>query len=322
MHDFADVAFVWCGDSWVNIGNRPGPDPAPLCTVAAWPMALGCDVLGWDGGKASAVPKAKLRQYRVLLVNLFDISRHVKQIRAAHPDAYIVAMPDPYLEIVLYGDPPRILEQLAYADAIGGRTPHDVAVYGALFDKPAVWLPSPIGPAEAFRAAWGEAKRDVLIATEHHWQPNSSAATVAALAAIQRQNGAAVHFYGATSKTRRIAELAGLRAEWRERIPYPDMVRETARARWGVDLYAGHAQGRNLQTHAMVGTPVMGSRTNNPMGVEMADPYCPGEAAERVLAAWDGPAYEERRQRAREYVEATYGFDASRRRLSAFLETL
>src|SRR5690606_24737709 len=107
-----------------------------------------------DSGKARAVPKAKLRQYRVLLVNLFDISRHVRQIRAAHPDAYIVAMPDPYLEIVLYDDPPRILEQLVHADAIGGRTRHDVAVYGALLNKPAVWLPSPVGPTDAFRAAW------------------------------------------------------------------------------------------------------------------------------------------------------------------------
>ena len=318
--DFGDLAFVWPGDSWVDIRNRVGTDP--ICRVAAWPMVLECDVLGWDGTAARHVPKARLRNYRVLLVNVFNESRHVEQIRAAHPGAFIIAMPDPYLEIVLYDETPRLLEQLAHADAIGGRTQYDVAVYGALLGQPAVWLPSPVGPTDAFRTIWNEPKRDVLLAVDHHWFPNSSAATAAALAAIQRENGASVHWYGASDKTRRVAKLAGLRAEWRERIPYAEMVRETARARWGVDLYAGHAQGRNLLTHAMAGTPVVGSCTNNPAGAVAVEPYAPQEAAEQVLAAWDGARYEVHRQRAFEYVEAVYGFDASRRRMAETLGAL
>ena len=318
---FDNVAFVWCGNSWKDIKARPSGKP--VCSVAAWPMALGCNVLGWDGNVPGSVPVDELRKYDVFLVNLFSDSRHVEQIKAAHPGAFVVAMPDPYLELVLYGDNQRIMRQMAMADVIGGRTQHDAAVYGALLDKPAFWLPSPVGPADIFRALWDDPKEDVIITTEHNGIPNSSVATIAALVQIQRyMPDVPIHFYKPSDKTRAIAEISGLRVVWKQSVPYAEMARQTARARWGVDLYAGHSQGRNLMTHAMTGTPVVGSCTNNPAGTFAVDPYHAGEAAQAVMQNWQGTRYEAARQRAFEFTEAHYGFDASRQRMAQFIGSL
>lgn len=317
--NFHNVAFVWCGNSWTEIKNRPGI--RPVCSVAAWPMVLECAVIGWDGDKPQTIPADKLRKYPVLLVNLFTGSPHISQIRAVHPDAFIIAMPDPYLELILYEDD-RILEQMAQADAIGGRTPEDVTLWGTLLDKPAVWLPSPVGPAHAFKAFWNEPKEDALIATEHNGHPNSGMATVAALAAVQRRLDVPVHFYKASDRTKRAAGLAGLRVIWNDGTDYPRMTQAVARARWGIDLYGGHSQGRHLMTHAMAGTPVVGSCTNNETGALSVHPYRPDEAAAHVLANWDGPRYDMHRERAFNYVEGVYGFDASRERMQTTLERL
>jgi hypothetical protein len=321
MNDFGDVAFVWCGNSWKDLRDKPVG--RPVCSVGAWPMVLGCRILGWDGEKPETIPAAALRRYRVLLVNLFSDSRHISQIRAVHAKAFVLAMPDPYLELVIYDDSSLIYEQMAAADAIGGRTEADVQLYGALLGKPAVWMPSPIGPCDVFRRYWSLPKDNIIIATEHNGGLSTSAATVAALAAVKRQRPEAeVHFYKASDRTRRLAALADLRAEWRAGVPYAEMVERTARARWGIDLYAGHSQGRNLMTHAMAGTPVVGSATNNPAGAMQVGPFEPAMAAGHVLANWQGPRYEARRNEAFETVEALYGFDASRRRMAATLGAL
>ena len=45
----------------------------------------------------------------------------------------------------------------------------------------------------------------------------------------------------------------------------------------------------------------------------------PGEAVRHVMANWKGERYQRHRRRAREFVEATYGFDASRQRMQEVL---
>lgn len=317
MSDFSDLLFVW-GETgpWVPT-VRPGE---LACWVGAWPVVLGCEMLHWDSGRGpSKAQQARLRAARAVLVNLFGTSRHVEQVRAANPRAFIVAMPDPPVEYVLRDEPEAILGQMAQADLIAGRTQHDCAVYGALFDKPTVWLPSPIGPADAFRALWDTPKADVLIAAEHNGIRATSGATIAALAAVQRETGWPVHFYRASERTRHLAQLAGLQVEWKEAVKFPEMARATAAARWGVDLYPFHAQGRNLLTHAMAGTPVVGSCTNNPAGAVEVGPYRPDAVASHILAM-TGARYEAHRRRAFDYVEATYGFEASRARVAGILE--
>jgi hypothetical protein len=280
-----------------------------------------CDVIGWDSAKPNTAPARKIRRYDVFLVNLFTDSRHIEQIKRVHPDAFVVAMPDPYLELAIYAADTVILEQMARADAIGARVQEGVSLYGALYDKPAAWLPSPIGPPGVWDKYWDIEKEDAIIATEHNGYPRSSTATVAALARMQRRiPEATIHFYRPSPKTRTAAELAGLQATWHERVDYPRMVEATARARWGIDLYGGHSQGRNLMTHAMAGTPVVGSNTNNPTGGLAVGPYCVEDAVAHVVANWKGPRYEEHRRNARNYVRATYGFDASRRRMAHTLE--
>jgi hypothetical protein len=231
-------------------------------------------------------------------------------------------MVDPYLELALNDPADTLIEQLEAADAIAGRTMHDVALYGPLFNKPAVWLPSPVGPVDGFRAYWNEPKEDVLIATEHNGFPRSSASTIAALAILQKRLDVVVYFYRPDDRTKRLAQSAGLKPIWREGVDYLHMAQATARARWGVDLYPGHSQGRNLQTHAMVGTPAVGSETNNYFGGIQEDPYCPEDAAHYVLVNWKGPKYETIRKRAFEYTENNYGFEASRQRMAEKLGVL
>lgn len=320
MSDFSDVVFVW-GETgpWVPT-VRPGE---LTCWVGAWPVVLGCEMLHWDSGRGpDMAQQAQLRAHRIILVNLFGASKHVTQARAANPSAFIVAMPDPPLEYVLRDEPAGIFDQLAAADAIAGRTQHGAAVYGALFGKPAVWLPSPIGPLDAFQALWDTPKAPILLACEHNGIQAYSGATIAALALVQRETGCDVHFYRANERTRYLAERAGLLVEWKEAVKYPEMARITAGARWGIDLYPFRAQGRNLMTHAMAGTPVAGSNMNNLCGAVHVDPFCPAEAAEVVLGAWDGPAYETLRRHAAETTESLYGFEASRRRMAETLEAL
>lgn len=318
---FDRVAFVWCGNSWTKVRDTLAQRP-PLCTVALWPLVLDCALLGWDSSQPGSVPANDIKGYDIFLVNLFTDSKHVQQIKAVHPQAYVIALPDPYLELALNDPENTLIEQLESADAIGGRTMHDVAVYGPLFNKPAVWLPSPVGPVDGFREYWNEPKEDVLIATEHNGFPRSSASTIAALAIIQKRLDVPVYFYRPDAKTKRLAQSAGLNVIWREGVDYQTMAQATARARWGVDLYPGHSQGRNLQTHAMVGTPVVGSETNNDFDGVQLDPYCPEDAAHHVIVNWKGPKYEAIRKRAFDYTENNYGFDASRQRMTEKLEML
>lgn len=316
---FDNVAFVWCGLSWPKVKNRPGT--RPVCSVAAWPMVLGCDVIGWDSAMPNAAPADEIRRHDVFLVNLFTDSRHIEQIKRLHPESFVVAMPDPYLELAVYAADTLILEQMALADAIGARVREGVSLYGALFDKPAAWLPSPVGPSGIWDKYWDIPKEDAIIATEHNGYPRSSVATVAALAVLQRRlPDVTIHFYRPSPKTKTAAELAGLQAVWHEAVDYPRMVEATARARWGIDLYGGHSQGRNLLTHAMAGTPVVGSTTNNPHGGPAVDPYCVDDAVAHVVANWKGLRYKHHRRNARAYVEGIYGFDASRRRMAQTLE--
>jgi hypothetical protein len=107
-----------------------------------------------------------------------------------------------------------------------------------------------------------------------------------------------------------------------EGVSYATMVEATARARWGIDLYPGHSQGRNLLTHAMAGTPVVGSVTNNPAGTLQVLPFAAEMAAHHLLASWKGLRYEAKRNEAFETTEEIYGFDASRQRMADTLGRL
>jgi hypothetical protein len=287
-------------------------------SVALWSEVLGCEPMRWNG----TVPD--LRGYQVLMVNLFHLSetRPIRDIKAGNPAIKVIVMPDPSLDLVLYHrEWGHMFEEMALADLIGGRTPYDCEVYGALLNKPSAWLPSPIGPDEWFLPYREMAKEDYILALDHPLEPYASAHNVAALALIQRETGRRVLYADAREETKAYARLAGLEAEWTGRVAFGEFVEMTARARLCVDLYARHSYHRHGVLCAMVGTPCISSLWAGVTGHPECHPYRPEWALEIAARLLEHPEdYEEVRLRGFRVVEEEYSFRASRARIEALME--
>jgi hypothetical protein len=316
MSDFSRVAFAW--------GTAQGGTPAgpPSVSVSLWPHVLGIPMLRWG----SPEDQPDLTPYDVFMVNLFPTSdgTHIEQIRRACPDATIIAMPDPSLDLVLMNmEWFPMIQQMALADIIGGRTQHDCQVYGALLNKPTFCLPSPIGPTEYYEPFRDLTKDDYILTLDHPMQPDMVAHNVAALAALQRENGCRVIYAAARVRTQHYAWLAGLKAEFLGHVPFMDFIEMTARARLCVDLYARHSYHRQAALCAMVGTPCVGSTWCSDFGQVQVDPFdtqTAVRAALNLLAHTE--LYETVRRRGFAAIEAGYSFEASRRRVQTLLDQI
>jgi hypothetical protein len=319
MSEFDRVAFVW---GTMEGGGAPLAEP-PSISAAMWPHALGCDLLRWAPGQMPDISK-----YDLFLVNLFHTgdSTHITQIKQARPDAVVVAMPDPPVDMVLeHADWMRMWTQMAFADIIGGRTPYDNAVYGTFFNKPTVWLPSPAGPTEYF-AQYRDVEKEDYIITLDRWGSAMTGQNVAALAAIQRETGLRVIYARPHEHTKHLANLAGLKAEFREpNIPWLEMIEVTAKARLCVDIYARHSYGRQGVLCALVGTPYVGSKWTNYTGLLGVDPFRPEESVDM----WDSIstlkrpwAYDRCRLEGFDIVDRVLSFEAARRRIRGLIDTL
>jgi hypothetical protein len=313
---FERIAFVW-GENVSGDGPLTG---SPSVSVALWPEVLGCASLRWAEGQMPDISG-----FDVFLVNLFHTpdSTHIAQIRKARPDAVIVAMPDPSLDLVLmHPEWMPMLEQMALADWIGGRTQYDCEVYGALLKTPSVWLPSPIGPTEWYEPFRELDKEDYIVALDHPMDPYASAHNVAALADIQRENGMRVLYASARDATKQYARLAGLEAEWFDWVPFADFVAMTARARLSVDLYARHSYHRHAVMCAMVGTPCV---TSSWSGIELEHTTVesPFYSDDAVVTALNLLAYHNYvPESGWVLVEQEFGFEASRERVSRLVPEL
>lgn len=296
--------------------NISGGQPAnpPSVGVAMWKDVLPCDLLRWTPDNPP-----DFNRYDVYLVNIFqtDDSTHCEQIRRARPDALIVGMVDPKIDLVLlHPEWTGIWQQLSFCDVIGGRTPSDCAVYGAFFHKPTVWMPSPIHPLDYFAELRDTPKDDFILAQDHPMNPSPSAHNVAALAAIQRATGLDVIYAAARDWTPDLAKRAGLRATFAGHVPFFDFIGLTARARLMVDLYLFHSYGRQNVLAAAVGTPVVGSSYTLPTGHPQVDPLNPQQALKTARMLLDNPGvYRHYQQRGYEAVERDFGVDACRARV-------
>jgi hypothetical protein len=261
--------------------------------------------------------------YDLFLVNVFHTreSTQVQQIKKKRPEAVVVAMADPPVDMVLERpDWLGMWAELNAADIIGGRTEHDCSVYGAFFDKQTVWMPSPAGPLDYFLPFRDVEKEDYII-TLDRWGSHTTGQNVAALAAIQRATGLRVVYARPHKHTKVLAELAGLKAEWREpNIPWLEMIEVTARARLCVDLYARHSYGRQGVLCALVGTPCVGSAWTNDAGQVPIEPLYPLDAVREVLRLLDDPdSYPIRRQIGFNMVNTLYTFEAARQNVRSLL---
>jgi hypothetical protein len=313
---FERVAFVW-GE---NVSGSGPLTSSPSVSVALWPEVLGCASLRWTDGNMPDISG-----YDVFLVNLFHTpdSTHIAQIRKARPDAVIVAMPDPSLDLVLmHPEWMPMLEQMALADWIGGRTVYDCEVYATLLNKPSTWLPSPIGPTEWYEPYRELAKEDYIVALDHPMEPYASAHNVAALAAIQRETGLRVLYASAHDATKQYAQLSGLKAEWFDWVSFGDFVGMTARAKLSVDLYARHSYHRHAVMCAMVGTPCVASRWSSVAlgSTSVTSPFCTDDAVLTAMNLLHDHHYD--REGGFALVEQEFGFEASRQRIAFLLETV
>lgn len=303
MNEFKEVAFVNKGAPDIRVTER-------IIGVGAWSNALQCDRVKWE-----QKPPPEVRDYKLFLVNLFPQSQHISHIRTLNSDAVIVAMPDPHLERALRDGNLTMLEEMQKADIIGGRTNADCQVYGHLLNKPATLMPSPID-VEALKPLRNTPKEDFILTVDHRAEPNLTAQNVAAVAAVQRELGLRVIYCKPMGNTLELAKLAGLEADFRTKVPFSEFVHLIARAKFGIDMYAAHAQHRHGQAHAAIGTPLITSTWVNYSGALCAPPFDIGVILgqvgriERDYMAIRGAAMNK--------VEG-FSFEASRSRVRALL---
>lgn len=282
---FDRVAFVW--------GTAQGGEPAhpPSVSVSLWRDALDVPLLRW--GDPADCPD--LTPFDIFLVNVFPTSdgTHIEQIRAKRPDAKIIAMVDPTIDLILMNEHTiPMLRQLALADCIGGRTPADCQVYGSVFKQSAEWLPSPIGPTE-FYLPYREVikKQHQILALDHPMNPHQSLQSIAALTLIQHESDYEIVYAAAREITKQYAQIAGLRVEFREHVPFPEFVQLTAESKMCIDPYARTAYHRHAALCAMVGTPCITSQWTTDFGhPKVESPYSIYQICEEAekLAIDDG----------------------------------
>lgn len=310
MSEFKEVAFVNKGPPDIRVTDR-------IIGVGAWPNALQCDRLKWE-----QEPPAEMKNYRLFLVNLFPQGKHISHIRALNPDAVIVAMPDPHLERSLRDGNLTMLEEMQQADYIGGRTPYDCEVYGHLLNKPTRWMPSPID-VESLKPLRDTPKEDFILTVDHRAEPNLTAQNVAAVAAIQRETGMKVIYCKPMGNTLAYARLAGLEADFRTKVPFGEFIHLIARAKFGIDMYAAHAQHRHGQACAAIGTPLVTSYWCNKTGHRAEMPFNTRAifwAAKDLIEEDDH--YQEMRKQGFRIVKDLYSFEAARSQVRAIREEL
>lgn len=310
------------------MGKGPLAEGAHIGTHLLHHLVPELDLLQWWPGDP---PTEKLAQYNVLFVNLFAGERLIADIRRANPAAYVVAIPDSYMdETFLNRDwitEERFLCELAAADAIGVVSESNRQFYSA-FGKPILRIPIPIGTPAFLEQCRLLVKEDYIIAADHGDRTvNATIQQVAALALIQRETGLPVKYVYPAAYTERYAQHFGLRAEF---LPYQDghlLWWLVAKARLAVDLYARHGAGRHEIVCAAVGTPCIASAwTGFKHGVK-ADPWHVETALQRARWLLDDnrhglptTIYQDEVERNRATVEQYHTFEAATRIMHKVLQ--
>ena len=145
----------------------PGAPTQPLtygAHIGTYSLAAVCglDVLYWPVGDE---PPANVTDYDCLIVNLFGTMKHVTQIKQVHPSCLVVALPDAYFDDLFRQGNAGIgipfLRQLQAADFVGYVSESNRQFYGALLNKPMVYIPHCIGTADYFEIARQQTKDEI-----------------------------------------------------------------------------------------------------------------------------------------------------------------
>ena len=320
MLNFNDIALVWGENESTN-----NPAKSPSVSVSLWSEIIGSEWNRWDTSDICNVPDT-VRTCKVALVNLFHTadSIHIEQIRQVNLSCYILACPDPSLDLVL-SNPSwmNMYKQMQLADAVGGRTHADCDVYGTLLNKPTYYFPSPIGLTEWFLPYRELPKSDYLLTLDHAFAPANTVCNVAAVAAIQRKTGLRVLYAAEREWTKEYAQLAELECEWLGCVPFTEMVDLTARAKLCVDIYSSHSYGRQQVVCGMVGTPIIASEWCEDAPGYHVNPFHPEREMNYALNYLNDPVnYQDAREQGYRWVDNAFSFDASDARLRMLLRQI
>lgn len=271
---------VWPGR--LNIGRGPLAEGAHIGTHLLHVLAPELELVQWF----DCWPPADLAQYDVFFVNLFAGEMLIHDIRKVKPSAFVVAIPDSYMDETFlnrhWAQEEPFLQALSLADAIGVVSESNAQFY-SVFGKPILRIPMPIGTPGFLEQCRLLSKEDYILATDHGDRTvNATIQQVAALALIQRETGLPVKYVYPAAFTKHYAEHFGLRAEF---LTYQDghaMWWLVAKARLAVDLYARHGAGRHEIVCAAVGTPCIGSSMTGFKYSAKVDPWHIQNALERA----------------------------------------
>jgi hypothetical protein len=317
-----NVAFVWPAKDWSGVSKIANDQP--VCSVAAWPTVLDCDIIGFDTREFTY--NHEWDRYDTFIVNHFGVGTPISNLRRCQPRAKILALIDPALEVIL-GLPQHFLpvyHDLAVADAIGGRTKYDAQYYQAMVNVKAFWVPSPIGWYGAFDKYRVPVykREEFLLTLDHPLSPDISGQNLAFAKAISKATKLPVKYVRPKPITVKMAEQVGHDGiEFIDKIPYDEFLELVAKCKFGFDLYWMHSQGRNSQTFAMCKTPLIGSRTTNPVSGIAVDPFDIDAALSWAVRltlqqdVWNQVAAE-----SMFFVERNYGFAPSLRRMENILQ--
>jgi 2-polyprenyl-3-methyl-5-hydroxy-6-metoxy-1,4-benzoquinol methylase len=318
---FDNVALVWADDP-----DKLPPHPKGMgCTVALWTSVLGCPAIGWDHNNPATMPD--LSAYDTFLVNVLGVPdlKHISQLRQRYPDATVIAMPDPSLDLMLMREKWRpLFHELKQAHAIAGRTYHDAQLYEPLLNIPAYQFGSPVGPAENLLPYRSTVKGDYILAIDHMMRPRMEAHNYAVLAEVQRRTGAPIRVHANDVKEARFwCDITGIDADIYGRVPMAEFVEIIAKARITVDLYARHSFHRHGVLSAYLGTPVVSTAWTPDVGqAQVAGPFSIDHAAQVAVNLLEhDDFYKIARQTGFSRTER-YGFAGSRKRLEQLLESV
>jgi len=265
--------------------------------------------------------RRRVREYDVFMVNLFSATRAIEHIKSLHPGALVIAMPDPYLEMIAGHQWDNLINQMSMADIIAPRTIWGEGFFATLLDKPTFALPSPIDPLPAFapfRLPYAE-RENYIVSLDHNWWPNFNLPNLAVCRLAQQKTGMPIRYYKPEGKTKEIAAILGLNIRF-NKVSYRHMLTNLSKSRLAIDIYAGHSMGRFGLTCAATGTPLITSEWTNPVGAATIDPYRVAEALDKIIALSQPPVWEYCARRMQAEVNERYSAEACTTRLTRLLE--
>ena len=328
----AKIAYVWAGHK----KDTPTKDKASL-GITGLPWALSqdeffeVDVFYWEDVAAALHETGTY--YDLYVVVLFALGDHaITAIQSVHPNARIVAMPDPPPEHLYYprnlGDRHEtFLEEIW--ELVNGRgllatrmyDKRDGSITSVICNQlPRVFLSGPIFLFDVSQHLVGAAKGNYALSMSHSWEPAYGAPNIAALSVVQDDANYKIVYLNGNEAVKLLARGATLSITYEDKISSIEFNERLACANLLIDIYPMHSMGRAAMLAALLGTFAITSTTTQFIGFPQIDPYNCREVASIVGMSQDAAFVDACIFRAREFIEDCYSPAACRRQVRYILD--